>query len=387
MNKERRSLRSSCAILSGGSFNINNEIYNKNYLYLSTNNKSDFALLRNISNCDSERMNLALTLNKPESKFHIQCDKKFVLNIQKDKVGINTTTPLTNLDVVGSGCFSENLLIKEDLNVQGKITGFNVDSDDEKSAINLQFLNTYLSTHYYNMQGPAGPQGIQGPVGQQGPQGQPGRSIKGEQGEQGITGEQGIKGEQGITGEQGIKGEQGEQGLKGDKGDKGDKGLKGDKGEPGQAILDGIINVGSSLLDKFILNSTTLINGPLLNSYILINTDKILTDIEKPLYIVDNSNMFNIDLKSSKDGTIVKFLNLFIDGNINNVNLFSSDSVIYNLNRKKVILPTQDTYDTNIFTIDNPLNLNSFVTLIYLELTNPGWYIIEQSPVLVSITR
>jgi len=349
MNRESHSLRSSCSILSGASFKIDNEILKKNYLYLSTNNKTDFALLRNISNTDSERMNLALILNKPESKFNIQCDKKIVLNIQKDKVGINTTTPNANLDVVGSGIFSENLLVKGNLNVQGKITGFNVDANDEKCAINLQFLNTYLSTHYYSMQGPAGPQGIQGPVGQQGAQGPPGRSVKGEQGEQG------------------------EQGLKGD---------KGDKGEPGEVILDGIVNVGSSLLDKFILNSTTLINGPLLNSYTLINTNTVLTDIAKPLYVINNSSVFNIDLKSSKDGTIVKFLNLSIDTNkINNVNLFSSDSVIYNLARQKVILPTPDEYDTDVFTIKNPLNTNSFVTLIYLEFTNPGWYIIEQSPI------
>ena len=84
-----------------------------------------------------------------------------------------------------SGIFSENLLVKGNLNVVGKITGFNVDEDDEKSAINLKFLNTYLSTHYYSMQGPVGPQGIQGIVGQQGVQGPPGSSVKGEQGEQG----------------------------------------------------------------------------------------------------------------------------------------------------------------------------------------------------------
>jgi hypothetical protein len=349
MNRETHSLKSSCAILSGASFKIDNEIYKKNYLYLSTNNKSDFALLRNISNTDSERMNLALILNKPESKFNIQCDKKIVLNIQKDKVGINTTTPIANLDVVGSGIFSENLLVKGNLNVVGKITGFNVDEDDEKSAINLKFLNTYLSTHYYSMQGPVGPQGIQGIVGQQGVQGPPGSSVKGEQGEQG---------------------------------EKGEKGDKGDKGEPGQVILDGIVNAGSSLLDKFVLNSTTLINGPFLNSYTVISGATVLTDTAKPLYVIDNSNVFNIDLKSSKDGTIVKFLNLSIDINkIGNVNLFSSDSVIYNLNRQKVILPTADEYDANIFTIENPLYINSFVTLIYLELTNPGWYIIEQSKI------
>jgi hypothetical protein len=134
MEKEKHSLKASSLVLNGSTFDINDMIYKNNYLYLSTKKKSDFAMLRNVDNSNCERMNLALFFNKSDAKFNIQFDSNIVLNAQKDRVGINTTNPTSNLDVIGSGIFSEDLLIKGDLNVNGKITGFNVDIDDIKES-------------------------------------------------------------------------------------------------------------------------------------------------------------------------------------------------------------------------------------------------------------
>jgi len=337
MAHDKNFLKGSCALLNGVSLSIKDTIYKNNYLYLSTKDNSNYAILRNIN--DSKKMNLALYLNKEDSKFNVQCSENIVLTIQKDKVGINNVNPSTNLDVVGSGIFSKNLSVKGDLNVSGKITGFNVDINDENSAINLKYLNDYLVKHYYNMQGPVGPPG-----------------------EPGQAGPQGIPGARGLTGP---------------------KGSTGEKGEPGTAILDGIIDAGSSPLDKFILNSTTVFKGPIVNSYKLIKENTSLETINSPLYIIDNSLNFEIDLLDSTDGTTVKFMNIFINKDVVlNVKLFSSNSSIYNLYKKKVILPTTEIYDNTIFTTKNPLSENSSVTLIYLKLTNnPGWYIIDQTPV------
>jgi hypothetical protein len=365
MEQDCNSLNPNCAILNG-------TILNGIRFNIS---KTDLDLLKSISNCNSEKMNLCLKLNNSEC--NVQCDKNLALTVQKDKVGINNPTPLENLDVIGSGIFSQNLSVNRNLSVSGKITGFNVDNNDENSAINLKYLNDYLVKHYHNMQGPAGPQGIQGPAGPIGPQGVQGRSIKGDQGEKG---EKGDKGENGVAG---VKGENGAAGVKGENGEKGDKGDKGDQGVPGTAILDGIIDVGSSRLDKFILNSTTVLKGPIVNSYKLIKENTVLENIDSPLYIIDNSLTFEIDLRYSTDGMVVKFMNILINEDVvQNVKLFSSNSAIYNLNKIKVILPTTEVYDSSVFTTENPLSKNSSVTLIYLNLTNnPGWYILDQTPV------
>ena len=314
MADDKNFFKGSCALLNGISLSIKDTIYKNNYLYLSTKDNSNYAILRNIN--DSKNFNLALYLNKEDSKFNVQCGENIVLNVQKDKVGINNTNPSTNLDVVGSGIFSKNLSIKGDLNILGKLTGFKVDINDEKSAINLKYLNNYLEEKYHNMRGP--------------------------------------------------------------KGDTGSKGPPGEKGEPGEAILDGIINAGSSPLDKFILNSTTVFKGPIVNSYKLIKENTSLETINSPLYVIDNSLKFEIDLLDSTDGMVVKFMKIFIN---NNVYLKSSNSTIYNLHKKKVILPTTEVYDNTVFTIENPLSENSYVTLMYLKLTNnPGWYILDQTP-------
>jgi hypothetical protein len=304
MNQECHSLKTNCSILNG-------TIINRTRFNIS---KSDLDLLRNISNCNSEEMDLCLTLNKPES----ECNKNLALNVQKDKVGINNPNPLANLDVIGSGIFSQNLSVRRNLNVSGKITGFIVDNNDENSAINSKYLKNYLEEKYQNMRGP-----------------------------------------------------------------KGDPGLKGEQGVPGTAILDGIIDVGSSRLDKFILHSTTEFKGPIINSYKLIKENTVLQNVNSPLYIIDNSLKFEIDLLDSTDGMIVKFMNIFINKDVVlNVYLKSSNSTIYNLHKKKVILPTTEMYDNTVFTTINPLSENSSVTLIYLNLTNnPGWYILDQIPV------
>lgn len=336
MAHDKNFFKGSCALLNGLSLSIKDTIYKNNYLYLSTKDNSNYAILRNIN--DSKKMNLALYLNKEDSKFNVQCAENIVLTVQKDKVGINNVNPSTNLDVVGSGIFSKNLSVKGDLNVSGKITGFNVDGDDENSAINLKYLNDYLVKHYYNMQGPVGPQGERGPPG--------------------------------ATGSPGPRGSTGP------------KGSTGEKGEPGTAILDGIIDAGSSPLDKFILNSTTVFKGPIVNSYKLIKENTVLETINSPLYIIDNSLKFEIDLLASTDGTTVKFMNIFVNkGVVLNVHLKSSNSTIYNLNRKKVIATTE-VYDNSIFTTEKLLSENASITLIYLNLTNnPGWYILDQTPV------
>jgi hypothetical protein len=311
MEQECHSLKTNCATLNG-------TIINGTRFNIS---KSDLDLLKNISNCNSEKMNLCLTLKNPESESSVHCDKNLTLNIQKDKVGINNPYPLANLDVIGSGIFSQNLSVKRNLNVSGKITGFIVDNNDENSAINTKYLKNYLEEKYDNMRGP--------------------------------------------------------------KGDTGEKGSTGEKGEPGTAILDGIIDAGSSRLDKFILNSTIVFKGPIVNSYKLIKENTVLENINSPLYIIDNSLKFEIDLLDSTDGMVVKFMNIFINKDVVlNVYLKSSNSTIYNLHKKKVILPTTDVYDNTVFTTINPLSENSSVTLIYLNLTNnPGWYILDQIPV------
>ena len=195
-------LKASSAILKGTTFSINNNNYKNSYLYLRSNDKSNFALLRNID--ESKLMNLSLNFNKSDSKFNIQYADKIVLNVQNNKVGINTANPATNLDVVGSGMFSENLMVNGNLNILGKLSGFNVDSSDDNSAINVKYLNDFLVKHYYNMQGPVGPQGRVGPTGSDGPQGVQG--IKGDRGDKGNQGNQGLPGPQGLTGLQGLAG-------------------------------------------------------------------------------------------------------------------------------------------------------------------------------------
>jgi len=334
-------LKGTSAILKGTTFCINNNNYKNSYLYLRSNDKSNFALLRNLD--ESKLMNLSLNFNKLDSKFNIQYADKIVLNVQNNKVGINTANPATNLDVVGSGMFSENLMVNGNLNIVGKLTGFNVDSRDDNSAINVKYLNDFLVKHYYNMQGPVGPQGRVGPTGSVGPQGVQG--VKGDRGDKGNQGNQGLPGLQGVTGSIGPKGNTGEKGEKGD------------------------------------ANST--FNGPMVFSYKLLNQDITITSVDSPMYIIDNSKQFTVDLLSSTDGLIVKIMNMYINKDVvQNVYLTSTNSTIYNLNKKKVILPTTNMYDTVTSTTKNPLSENASITLMYLNLTNnPGWYVIKQAPV------
>jgi len=348
-------LKATSAILKGTTFCINNNNYKNSYLYLRSNDKTNFALLRNID--ESKLMNLSLNFNKSDSKFNIQFDDKIVLNVENNKVGINTATPSTNLDVVGSGMFSENLSVNGDLNILGKLTGFNVDSRDDNSAINVKYLNDFLVKHYYNMQGPVGPQGRVGPTGSVGPQGVQG--IKGDKGDKGNQGNQGLPG------------------LTGPKGEKGDSTFNGE-GLPGPTGPQGVTGPAGPKGD-----SNLTFNGSIVFSYKLLNQDITITSVDTPMYIIDNSKKFTVDLLSSTDGLIVKIMNMYINKDVvQNVYLTSSDSIIYNLNKKKVILPTTDMYDTVTSTTKNPLSENASITLMYLNLTNnPGWYVIDQSPV------
>ena len=74
---------------------------------------------------------------------------------------------------------------------------------------------------------------------------------------------------------------------------------------------------------------------------------------------------------------------MYIDKDVvQNVYLKSTNSAIYNLNKKNVLLPTTGTYDTVTSTTTSPLSENASITLMYLnKLNNPGWYIIDQCPV------
>ena len=335
------SLKAISAILKGTTFCINNNNYKNSYLYLRSNDKSNFALLRNMD--ESKLMNLSLNFNKSDSKFNIQYDDKIVLNVQNNKVGINTATPATNLDVIGSGMFSENLMINGNVNVLGKLSGFNVDSSDDNSAINVKYLNDFLVKHYYNMQGPVGPQGRVGPTGSVGPEGVQG--VKGDKGDKGNQGNQGLPGLQGNTGSIGLQGHTGPKGEKGD--------------------------------------SNLTFNGSMVLSYKLLNQDITISSVDTPMYVIDNSKKITVDFLSSTDGLIVKIMNMYIDKDVvQNVYLQSTNSAIYNLNKKKVLLPTTGTYDTVTSTTTSPLSENASITLMYLnKLNNPGWYIIDQCPV------
>jgi len=230
------------------------------YLYFNSKNKSNYAFLRNID--ESTKLHLSLDMGKTvdNNKFSIRnvdCNENpdkvtTLFTVQNKKVGINVEVPTKELDVSGSGHFSNNLV------VDGKITcSTPLNETNGSSVVNISYLNDVLDNLVVNgatgaqgaqglpglqglqglqglpgvtgprgaADGDIGPQGPQGITGPQGPQGMIGQV--GNQGSQGIMGPQGP---QGITGPDGVQGSQGDQGITGPQGPIGEKGNKGDPG-------------------------------------------------------------------------------------------------------------------------------------------------------------
>ena len=113
----------SAVVLKGANINVKNvdkEHTTDGYVYISSKNREEYALLRNI---EPSKMHLSLDMGKHDDsgKFSIRnvstddcLDQTTTLfTVQGDKVGINTNSPTTNLDVVGSVKISKNLDVLE----------------------------------------------------------------------------------------------------------------------------------------------------------------------------------------------------------------------------------------------------------------------------------
>jgi hypothetical protein len=182
--------------------------------------------------------------------------------IANNNVGINVSNPLYQLDVAGTGNFSQGIF------VNGTGVSIGGHSHNISDINNLQSTLNNISTIQgtQGVQGIIGTQGIQGLFGIQGFIGSQGTTgSTGSQGVQGITGSQGV---QGITGSQGAVGSQGVQGITGSQGVTGSQGITGPQGTIGAT---GPVGQGFSDGNK---GDITISNG---GATLSINADSVTT--------------------------------------------------------------------------------------------------------------